>query len=161
MISDLLRKRKLPRRPSSFHATTVLPSCTRLRARASCEPIASPSGRTWLRMAIRSAPLSACAISENDAFISRRTLLGIAGWLFQASHDVQHAASTLDRAVKFEVKVRRIFQDHPFRKFSLERRSMFVQLAEDTHSLFLFADRADKNIAVPQIGGDIDFLHRH
>src|SRR5260370_36719921 len=72
--SDLLKKLNASGSPSSFQAATIFPRLESDSVSASWEPMASPSGRTWLRTAMVRALPTSSAIGANPSFIGSQAV---------------------------------------------------------------------------------------
>src|SRR6266853_1981547 len=153
------RYRNFSSMPSSFHATTSLPSCLRQSAIASVHPSASPSGRTWLITTKRFRSRRTSAICSKPQLVFIR-LLFVRGQ-FDLTQEVQHAVAALGRGVELEVQAGRKLENDTARQVVLQLAARVVQLCHRLMLLLFSSNDADEDVRVLEVGRDIDFLDGH
>src|SRR5687767_7231738 len=149
---------------SWFQQTTFLPWFLRAMASPICEPMQSPSGRTWPTTQKRSLsriPSRILSMRREDftdevagaGSCIARLFLGGRGRrrAFEFRDDVQHAIAARDRFINHETQLRRVFQDHGLGHEALDARAILLQHSQAASLLLRAAQNANENSRHTQI----------
>src|SRR5688572_2712888 len=136
------RKASLAGTGSWFQQVTFFPALISASVSPSCEPMQSPSGRTWPTTQIDSLALMASTM--RSTIFGWTFILGLGGLgFFDFVDDRQDAIAALDRFVDFELQVRRVFEHDRAADHSLETFGFFVKQDSGAFALVRCANHSD------------------
>src|SRR5579863_168472 len=130
---------------SRFHTTAPLPRRRSSRASPSSEPMASPSGLTWL-VSRKRLPCRILRSRSSGAFVA-----GI-----EALQKVGNGLAVLGAAVELEMQLRRHPQPQAAGELGAQEAAGVLERGDGALSLLLGAQGREPDHRLVQVGGDVD-----
>src|SRR5688572_26023908 len=140
------RKASLRGISSSFQQTTFLPWSCNAQASANCEPMQSPSGRTWpatqmdslLRMTSRTFWIN-CLVLVSEIKVLLFAVFGWARSLLEFIDDPEHTVAAHHRIIHHEIQARDVFEKDRFGHEVLDTGAVLLQQGQAGALLFCAA----------------------